>query len=142
MIKNQDIRWLQRFQNYSRVFGLLREIIEENADITTLEAIVKEGIIQRFEYTFELAWKTLKDKMLEDGLKFERISPKHVFRLAHQSHYVDNIEIWLDMTNDRNLMSHTYDFSTFDGVLKKLQNAYFPLLAELYAYFIEEKLNT
>ena len=140
MKKSEDIRWVQRFQNYSRAFALLREIIEENDDITKLEAIVKEGIIQRFEYTFELAWKTLKDKMVEDGLIFERISPKYVFKLAYQSKYIDEIDVWIKMTNDRNLMSHTYDFSTFDSVLKQLQKDYFPLLSELYSYFIEEQL--
>lgn len=61
---NEDTRWKQRFLNFQRAFSLLREVIEQNEDICTLEAIVKEGIIQRFEYTFELAWKTLKDKMI------------------------------------------------------------------------------
>ena len=136
----QDIRWVQRFQNYSRAFSLLREIIEESDDITTLKPIIKEGIIQRFEYTFELLWKTLKDKMVDDGLIIDRISPKYVFKLAYQSKYINDIDLWLKMTNDRNLMSHTYDFSTFDEVLKRLQNDYFPLLEELYLYFIEEQM--
>ncbi|MCK4907575.1 MAG: nucleotidyltransferase substrate binding protein [Spirochaetes bacterium] len=79
---DKDIRWVQRFNNFKRAFSLLREIIEENDDIICkLELIVKEGIVQRFEYTFELAWKTLKDKMIEDGLSIDRISPKYVFKL-------------------------------------------------------------
>jgi nucleotidyltransferase substrate binding protein (TIGR01987 family) len=106
-----DVRWIQRFQNYSKAFALLKEIIEERDDITTFRLIIKEGIIQRFEYTFELLWKTLKDKMVEDGLVIEKISPKFVFKIAYQSKYLDNIDQWLKMTNDRNLMSHTYDFS-------------------------------
>ena len=118
---NQDIRWLQRFNNFKRAFALLREVIESTDDICALEAIVKEGIIQRFEYTFELAWKTLKDKMLADGLQIEKISPKYVFKTAFQSKYIDDIEIWMDMANDRNLMSHTYDFSKFDEILVKLK---------------------
>ena len=85
---NEDIRWIQRFNNFDKAFSLLQEIIEKNEDITILEAIVKEGIIQRFEYTFELAWKTLKDKMIEDGLLIEKISPKFVFKLAFQSKYI------------------------------------------------------
>ena len=137
---DKDIRWVQRFNNFKRAFSLLREIIEDNDDICKLEPIVKEGIVQRFEYTFELAWKTLKDKMIEDGLSIERISPKYVFKLAFQSKYIDDVNLWLEMTNDRNLMSHTYDFSTFDVVLKKLQVEYFPLLEKLYLYFIEEQV--
>jgi nucleotidyltransferase substrate binding protein (TIGR01987 family) len=115
----------------------LQEIIEANEDITVLEAIVKEGIVQRFEYTFELAWKTLKDKMIEDGLLIDKISPKYIFKLAFQSKYIEDVDLWIAMTNDRNLMSHTYDFSTFDSVLVKLQSEYYPLIKKLNNYFIE-----
>jgi nucleotidyltransferase substrate binding protein (TIGR01987 family) len=135
---NEDTRWKQRFLNFQRAFSLLREVIENNEDICTLEAIVKEGIIQRFEYTFELAWKTLKDKMIEDGLQIEKIAPKYVFKEAFQSKYIDDIDTWIEMTNDRNLMSHTYDFSKFDAVLDKLQKRYYPCLDTLYTYFLEE----
>ena len=132
-----DIRWIQRFQNFKRAFTLLREILESTDDICALEAIVKEGIIQRFVYTFELAWKTLKDKMVEDGLQIEQISPKMVFKVAYQSKYIDSIDPWLEMANDRNLMSHTYDFSRFDVVLVRLKKVYYPLLDRLFTYFIE-----
>ncbi|MBU0474521.1 MAG: nucleotidyltransferase substrate binding protein [Bacteroidetes bacterium] len=134
---DEDIRWIQRYNNFSKAFSLLKEIIESNEDITTLEAIVKEGIVQRFEYTFELAWKTLKDKMIEDGLLIDKISPKYVFKLAFQSKYIEDVDLWIAMTNDRNLMSHTYDFSTFDNVLVKLQKDYYPLIKELNNYFVE-----
>ncbi len=77
--------------------------------------------------------------MFEDGLSIERISPKFVFKLAFQSKYIDNVNLWIEMTNDRNLMSHTYDISTFDKVLVRLQNEYFPVLESLYNYFIEEQ---
>lgn len=138
MTEKQDIRWKQRFQNYQRAFSLLREIIEEHEDICALLPIIKEGIVQRFEYTFELAWKTLKDKMIEDGLVIDKISPKYVFKLAYQSKYIDEIDSWLVMTNDRNLMSHTYDFETFDLVLKRLQDNYFVLLEKLYLDLLKE----
>jgi len=133
-----DIRWKQRFNNFNRAFILLREILESTNDICSLESIVKEGIIQRFEYTFELAWKTLNDKMTEDGLIVEKISPKYVFKAAYQSKYIDDIQVWLDMANDRNLMSHTYDFSKLDKVLLRLKNLYFPCLDKLYTYLTGE----
>jgi nucleotidyltransferase substrate binding protein (TIGR01987 family) len=62
---NQDIRWKQRFQNYDRAFILLRSAIEDN-DLEKLSALEQEGTIQRFEYTFELAWKTLKDYLTDN----------------------------------------------------------------------------
>lgn len=135
----QDIRWIQRFDNFKRAFCLLREVMEENADICTLTPIIKEGIVQRFEYNFELAWKTLKDKMIEDGLLIDRLSPKYVFKLAYQSKYINHIDSWIAMVNDRNLMSHTDDFTNFDLVLQRLQQEYFPLLEKLYLYFLEEQ---
>ena len=139
-MNDKDIRWVQRFNSFSRAFGLLREFVEGNEDILALEPIVKEGIIQRFEYTFELAWKTLKDKMEHDGIAIKQISPRHVFKLAHQSKYIEKIEIWLKMTNDRNLMSHTYDLATFDKVLESLKNDYYPLLNDFYISLIEERV--
>ena len=133
----EDVRWIQRFDNFNRAFLLLREIIDSSDDICSFESIVKEGIIQRFEYTFELAWKTLKDKMIEDGLFIDKISPKYVFKAAFQSKYIDRIDDWLDMTNDRNLMSHTYDFLKLDQFLIRLKTIYYPCFDELYSYFLK-----
>ncbi|HOC28077.1 MAG TPA: nucleotidyltransferase substrate binding protein [Treponemataceae bacterium] len=132
-----DVRWKQRFSNYSRAFALLREILDSADDIRAFEPIVKEGIIHRFEYTFELAWKTLKDKMLEDGIVVDLLSPKYVFKTAYQSKYINSIEAWLRMANDRNLMSHTYDIARFDEVLVRLKTEYYPLLDELYGFLLE-----
>jgi len=78
--ENQDTRWKQRFSNFSRALSLLREAMEE--DLFSLKQLEKEGIIQRFEYTFELAWKVLKDKMEFDGIVLDQISPKTVVRQA------------------------------------------------------------
>jgi nucleotidyltransferase substrate binding protein (TIGR01987 family) len=66
-METHDIRWQQCFQNFRRAFTLLREAMEN--DLDTLNQLNKEGIIQRFEYTFELAWKVLKDKIEFDGLE-------------------------------------------------------------------------
>jgi len=135
---DEDVRWIQRYNNFKRAFLLLKEVVGPDQDISTLEPIIKEGIIQRFEYTFELAWKTLKDKMIEDGLVIDKISPKYVFKAAFQGKYIDTVDLWLDMANDRNLMSHTCDFSKFDSVLVKLKETYFPILDKLYTYFTSE----
>ena len=137
---SEEIRWIQRCNNYSRAITLLREIVENEEDLLKLEPIVKEGTIHRFQYAFELAWKTLKDKMEYDGLLIDKVSPKFIFKLAYQSKYITDIELWLNMTNDKNLMSHTYNFETFDKVLKSIQQDYFRLLSDLYIYFLEEQL--
>ena len=133
-----DVRWKQRFQNFEKAFLLLQEIVESKDDLSEFEAIVQEGIVQRFEYTFELAWKTLKDRMEADGLQLERISPKYIFKDAYKSKYIDNIELWIEMTNDRNLMSHTYDSSKLTEMLKNIKELYYSEIRKLYDYFKHE----
>jgi nucleotidyltransferase substrate binding protein (TIGR01987 family) len=127
----QDIRWKQRFENFQRAILLLQEVPE--LDIKKLSYLEKEGIIQRFEFTLELAWKTLKDKMEYDGLVLDKISPKVVLKEAFQAKYINNIERWLEMINDRNLLSHTYDFEFFEKIIPDIQLKYTPLLTDLYS---------
>lgn len=100
-------------------------------DLDELSQLEKEGIIQRFEYTLKLGWKTLKDKMESDGLILDRISPKVVVKEAFQAKYIDQVEVWLEMINDRNLLSHSYDLETFESVIPDIQTIYTPLLSSL-----------
>lgn len=125
-----DVRWKQRFSNFERAFILLREAIE--LDPNSLSQLEKEGIIQRFEYTFELAWKTLKDKMQHDGVVLEQISPKAVVRQAFSAKYLDTPEIWLKMIGDRNLMSHTYNFAQLEGLIEPIRSHYLSTLQKCH----------
>jgi nucleotidyltransferase substrate binding protein (TIGR01987 family) len=90
----KDIRWIQRLDHFLKAANLLVEV--ESMDLDELSQLEKEGIIQRFEYTLELGWKTLKDKMESDGLILDRISPKVVVKEAFQAKYIDRIEVWLE----------------------------------------------
>ena len=132
-----DVRWQQRFENFQKAILLLKEAL--SLDISKFSLLEKEGIIQRFEYTFELAWKVLKDKMENDGLVLEQISPKYVVKQAYASKYIKDIETWLKMIDDRNLMSHTYDFETFEEVIYTIQKVYLPMLYEWYLTLLAEQ---
>lgn len=125
-----DIRWQQRFVNFTRAFLLLKEALQK--DINQFNQLEKEGIIQRFEYTFELAWKVLKDKMEHDGLIIDQISPKAVVKQAFTNKYIDDAAIWLKMIDDRNLMSHTYNFETFETIIITIKREYLPILDKWY----------
>ncbi|EWH08484.1 nucleotidyltransferase substrate-binding protein [Catenovulum agarivorans DS-2] len=138
-MSDTDIRWQQRFQNFQRALLLLREAMEY--DISELSQLEKEGAIQRFEYTFELAWKVLKDKMEFDGIELERISPKAVVRQAFQAKYISQPDVWLRMIGDRNLMSHTYDFKKIEAVILSIQQEYLPMLDAWYFELLEELVN-
>lgn len=135
-MNDQDIRWQQRFANFKRAFLLLREAMEQ--DVDKLNQLEKEGIIQRFEYTFELAWKVLKDRMEHDGLVIDKISPKTVIKQAYAAKYINDAETWLKMIGDRNLMSHTYDFLKFEAVIKTIASDYLPMLQEWYLQLLTE----
>jgi nucleotidyltransferase substrate binding protein (TIGR01987 family) len=127
---DQDVRWEQRFQNFTKSISLLNEIKE--LEIGKLSLLEKEGIIQRFEFTLELAWKKLKDKIEFDGIILDRISPKMVLKEVYQAKYINNIEVWIQMINDRNLVSHTYDFETFEEIIPSIQKQYISVLNELF----------
>jgi len=142
-MKSLDIRWIQRFENFSKACELLAEI--ENQDIDDMPAIVREGFIQRFEYTFELLWKTIKDFLENEGVDIGIISPKNVIRAAASSGLLELMgadgEVLLDMLEQRNLMSHTYDASKFEQALLKIKKEYLPQVYEVRKYFASKRLN-
>ncbi|MDR1086292.1 MAG: nucleotidyltransferase substrate binding protein [Deltaproteobacteria bacterium] len=83
-------RWLFRFQNYKRALILLREAIEAERELTQLE---KEGCIQRFEYAFELAWKSMKDYLEGEGVPLPVITPARVIRAAFEARLIQDGQV-------------------------------------------------
>ena len=75
---NQDIRWRQRFNNFEKALLLLQEGLAKGAE--KLSNLEKEGIVQRFEFTFELAWKTMKDYLEFSGILFDQVTPRSVIK--------------------------------------------------------------
>lgn len=135
----KEIRWKQRFQNFNRAYNLLNCALEEN-DIDDLSNLEQEGVIQRFEYTYELAWKTLKDYLEYNGVNITEITARSVFKEAYSSGIIKNSEIFIDMMLSRNLLSHTYDFNKFRDILIKVKKDYLPELSDLYLFFMDRIL--
>jgi len=127
---NPDIRWKQRFQNFDRAFVLLRDALERAPD--SLSPLEKEGVIQRFEYTFELAWKTIKDYLESGGLVIAPLTPRQVLKQAFAAKVLPDGQVWMDMLDQRNLLSHTYDAAVFDQAVKDIAARYLPALAWLH----------
>lgn len=124
-MENKDIRWLQRFENFSKACTLLAEI--NNCDPTTTPAIVREGFIQRFEITFDLAWKTAKDFMEFEGLHIQP-TPRTVIKEAFAANIITDGQAFIDMLEARNLMSHRYDEETFNAIFLKIKQNFYPAL--------------
>lgn len=122
-----DVRWRQRFQNFERAYLLLRSALEERAT-DTFNQLELEGLIQRFEYTFELAWKTLKDYLEHSGILLPQITPKAAFAAK----LIEDGQIWMDMLSHRNLMSHTYDCEKFEEAVAAVRARYLDAIGQVY----------
>lgn len=135
--KLEKPRWVYRFDNYKRAFLLLREAIEimEQRELTQLE---KEGVIQRFEYTWELAWKLIKDYLESEGVVLAKITPASVIRTAFEAKVIDQGELWMKALDARNKMSHVYNLKKFEEVIADIQAHYLALLDSLYFSMLEK----
>ncbi|MBS9782108.1 MAG: nucleotidyltransferase substrate binding protein [Gammaproteobacteria bacterium] len=123
----KTIRWQQRFENFEKAFKQLQEAVNRADE---LDRLGKEGLIQRFEYTFELSWKTLKDYLEAQGL--QATSPRQTLKVAFQYNLIDDGELWLIMLDKRNLMAHTYNEDYFIAVFSAIIDSYFIEIEKLY----------
>ena len=137
-----DVRYKQRFQNYSKAFNLLKDALHEKeiGDYSDLEL---QGIIQRFEFTFELAWKTIKDYLEFINIKLEIVSPLYIIKECATSGVFAQAdvhpEIFLEMLKSRNEMSHMYDEAEFRRTIKKIKDQFYPELDKIYFYFLNKE---
>ncbi|MDA1275472.1 MAG: nucleotidyltransferase substrate binding protein [Verrucomicrobia bacterium] len=136
MNPNPDIRWKQRFQNFDRAFVLLRQSLENGP--AALNQLEKEGVIQRFEYTFELAWKTVKDYLEESGIVFAIVTPRQVLKDGFAAKVIADGQVWIDMVDHRNLLSHTYNVANFEKAVDATAARYLPAMAALHEFFLHE----
>ncbi len=120
----EDTRWKQRFQNFSNAIEHLRFAVQEVSNPSDLE---KEGTIQRFEFTHELAWKVMKDFLEEEGIS-GIIGSRSATREAFNKGLITEGEVWMEMIASRNKNVHTY----VDDILEKeyavIVNKYYILL--------------
>jgi len=115
---DEDIRWKQRFQNYRKALATIRNAVELAAsrELTDLE---KQGMIQGFEFTFELAWNVMKDYLEEQGVT-DIIGSKNAIRHAFNKGLIEDGEAWMEMVKGRNLSTHSYDEETAEKLLKTI----------------------
>ncbi len=143
-----DIRWEQRFSNFKKAMDKLHQSVkfihnyneegigDEELD-SVLDEMIKEGLIQRFEYTHELAWNVMKDYAEYQGNSTIGGS-RDATREALQLKLIANGEIWMDMISSRNKTSHTYNEETANEIYGKILRAYFPAF-EKFRKVMEDK---
>lgn len=125
-----DIRWKQRYQNFERALTQLKEA-HVLAQTRTLSKLEKQGVIQAFEYTYELAWNTLKDFLTYQGIA-GLIGSRDTIREAFRQGLVDDGETWMQMLADRNRTTHTYNEQTAEEIVTRIQANYLDLLMNLH----------
>ena len=122
----KDIRWKQRFSNFKKALGRFEEAVK----MDTQDRLAQEGLIQRFEYTFELAWKCLQDLFQERGLEEIR-GPKPVLQQAFQDGLIRDGVLWMEMLRARNESSHIYDEKVFLQIYAQAKDNFLKTFQEL-----------
>ncbi len=132
-MEEKDIRWIQRFSNYRKALAQLKKAVfivssqcENNDD--DKDKLMEEGLIQRFEYTHELAWKVMKDYLEYQGVN-DIVGSRDAIRQTLQVGIISD-ERWMDSIRDRNLTSHNYDDDTAQSIVANIINIYYPLFED------------
>lgn len=125
----QNIRWQQRFANYRKALVKLTQAVEllskQTGGETVVDELLQEGLIQRFEYTHELAWKVMKDYAEYQGYTDVRGS-RDAIRKALEMNLIDD-KRWMETIEDRNLTVHNYDNEIASEIYNNIMNVYAPL---------------
>lgn len=133
-----DIRWQLRFKSFKKALNKLAEVANK-MQFDKLTELEKEGLIQRFEYTFELAWKTLQDLLKEKGY-IDIAGPNATLTQALTDGYISDAEGWRKMKKSRELTSHVYNDETAKIIANDIFTEYYQLLASL-AIILEKEIN-
>ncbi len=130
----QDIRWKQRFDNYTKALQNLSEAVALSKE-RPLSKLEQQGLIQSFEFTHELAWNVLKDYLEDKGFT-GLIGSKDSTREAFKSGLLEQGEDWMDMIKARNQTSHTYNTAVAEKIVRDILERFYPAFANMTQKFI------
>ena len=130
MEQQNDIRWIQRYANFHKACTRLLEVTEADRFMDDLSELEIEGLVQRFEYTFELAWKVLQDLLIYKGYEF-MLGPNGTMKMAFEDGLILDHDNWRKMAKSRNTLSHVYDEDDVLPIVRLIYSDYAPLLKQL-----------
>jgi nucleotidyltransferase substrate binding protein (TIGR01987 family) len=139
-MESKDIRWIQRFNNYRKALARLNEAIQlgEERPLSDLE---EQGLIQGFEFTFELAWKTLQDFLRDRGHPDIAGGPAVIIAKAVEEGYIINEENWKELKKSREMTSHSYDEEIANEIAENIVELYHGMFIQLETRLQVEKIN-
>ncbi len=126
---NKDVRYIQRYDNYTKAFRQLKDAIKLSNE-RELSLLEKQGLIQAFEFTHELAWKLLKDYLNYQG-HFEIRGSRDAIREAFNAGIIKDGTLWMQTIQTRNLTAHTYDEEIAEETYEVIANDYITLFEDL-----------
>lgn len=123
MARDPDIRWRQRFNSFQKAFAQLDKAarLAEERDLSDLE---RQGLIQAFEFTHELAWNTLRDFLKAHGSTKKLYGSKDATREAFAQGLLTAGEEWMEMIESRNETSHAYNEDTAAEIAEAILSSY------------------
>ena len=124
-------RWEQKLESYAKPLKRLKEIVvlSRQRDLTEIE---KDGLIRRFEFTHELAWKLMVSFCRFQSPEIELFGSKDSTRWAFEHGLISGGDIWMEMIASRNMTSHNYDGAIAEEVFFKIVNVYYTSMVEFY----------
>lgn len=135
-----DIRWIQRYDNYHKACRRVLEITESDKSVDDLSYLEMEGLVQRFEYTFDLGWKVLQDFMKYKGYEFVS-GPNGTLAQALEDGIITDHDGWRRMARARIVTAHTYDEEDVKYVAHDIYNEYACLIKNLDEKLEQEKMS-
>ena len=127
---NKDIRWIQRFSNFNKALHQLTRFIEKGE----LNEFEIQGIVQCFEYNYELAWNMIKDFYESQG-DIDIQGSRDAIRLAFKRGLIEDGDVWMKMIKSRTLTSHTYIEDIAEEISDAVYKDYYPVFIDLQKKF-------
>ncbi|VAX36099.1 Protein of unknown function DUF86, Caur_2869 group [hydrothermal vent metagenome] len=135
---DQDVRWKQRFENFEKARQKFHNALAACQKDPKNE-LYQMALIQTFEFTYELGWKTIKDFLQYEGVK--KVSfPREVIKYGFHHHIIEEGQDWINMMDDRNLMAHTYDEEKANKAIHNITQYYVKAIDQVYLY-LKKKLD-
>lgn len=125
-----------KFNNYKNALSRLHESLNEAEGSGSLT--MRDGVIQRFEFTAELSWKTMREYLLLQEVG-DINNPKNVLREALSNSIITDGEGWLSIIRDRNSTSHVYDEEDADEIFARIKSKHIKLFDELESMLSEKQ---
>ena len=133
-----ETRWKQRFDNFERAQKKFQQVLEAFKKESKNE-IYQIALVQAFKFTYELAWKTLKDYLSYGGIQTS--TPREVIKQSFAKNIIQDGQVWIHMLEDRNLLTHVYDEAQTLAALERICQQYAPAIAQVHR-FLKEKLSS